>query len=345
MEARNNLDVCRLEKGNQLTMTIPLISIIVAIYNVEDYLAKCIESILNQTYTNIELILVVDGSHDGSLNICQDYAANDSRITIIQKENGGQSTARNAGLDVAQGDYIGFVDGDDWIESEMYQTLYDIMVKEDADIVQGGWYIAYENGNVVNDSATSFYETFTSDEALDELIVPTGKHINTSVCCKLFRREIAQSCRFSPVRAYEDDEFVFRTIGSGRKIVCIDTPLYNYYYRVNSTMKASFNINKVALVTIQDNICRYIKTRYPRRYNETQKVLCSKQFYILHCLWNYLLIDEVNVAVAKLENEIMNSYDEYMSNPLMGQNKFMLWAFRYLPKALTRGVLKLKFRN
>lgn len=345
MEARNNLDVCQLEKGNQLIMTRPLISIIVAIYNVEDYLAKCIESILNQTYTNIELILVVDGSPDGSLNICQNYAARDSRITIIQKENGGQSTARNAGLDVAQGEYIGFVDGDDWVEPEMYRTLYDIMTKECADIAQCGWNKVDDTGLVENINTTFFSEGYTSDEALDELINPTGKHINTSVCSKLFRREIAKACRFSPVRAYEDDEYVFRTIGSARKIVCINTPLYNYYVRANSTMTACFNMNKVALVTIQDNICRYIKTRYPQRFNESQKVLCSKQFYILHCLWSNDDIVGAPQAAQKLQDDILQSYDEYMANPLMGQNKFMLWAFRYLPKALTRGVLKLKFRN
>lgn len=344
MEARNNLDVCRLEKGNQRTMTIPLISIIVAIYNVEDYLAKCIESILNQTYTNIELILVVDGSHDGSLNICQAYAAKDSRITIVQKENGGQSTARNAGLEIARGEYVGFVDGDDWIEPEMYQTLYDLMVKNDADIVQCGWHIANDMGNIVNDNPTSFYENFTSDDALDELILPTDKHINTSVCSKLFRRKIVENCRFSPVRAYEDDEFIFRTVGGARKIVCIDTPLYDYFNRANSTMTARFNINKVALVTIQDNICRYIKTRYPKRFNEAQKTLCSKQFYILHCLWSNAAIEGAPEAAKKLQEEILQSYDDYMANPLMGQNKLMLWIFRYLPKSISLILFRLKFR-
>lgn len=326
-------------------MSQPLISIIVAIYNVENYLAKCIESILNQTYRNIELILVVDGSPDGSLKICQDYAAKDSRIKIVQKDNGGQSTARNAGLDIAQGEYVGFVDGDDWIEPEMYQKLYDLMVKDDADIVQGGWYIASDRGNIVNDNPTPFYETFTSDEALEELIVSTDKHINTSVCSKLFRQKIVEGCRFSHVRAYEDDEFVFRAVGAARKIVCIDTPLYDYFIRANSTMTARFNLNKVALVTIQDNICNYIRTRYPKRFNDVQKSLCSKQFYILHCLWSNAAIDGATEAAQKLQDEILQSYDYYMANPLMGQNKLMLWAFRYLPKSLTRGVLKLKFRN
>ena len=117
-----------------------LISIIVAIYKVEEYLPKCIESILNQAYKNIELILVNDGSPDNSLEICNEYVIKDARVRVINKDNGGQATARNKALDIANGDYIGFVDGDDWIEIEMYQLLYNTMVAENADIVQCGWY-------------------------------------------------------------------------------------------------------------------------------------------------------------------------------------------------------------
>lgn len=117
-----------------------LISVIVAIYKVEAFLPKCIESILNQTYRNFELILVNDGSPDNSLNICNKYVSRDSRIKVLSKENGGQSTARNYALDVAKGEYIGFIDGDDWVEPEMYQTLYDVLIREKADIAQCGWY-------------------------------------------------------------------------------------------------------------------------------------------------------------------------------------------------------------
>ena len=113
----------------------PQISVIVPIYNVEKYLAKCIDSIINQTLTNIEIILVNDGSTDNSRKIIDKYDKKDSRIKVIHKKNGGQGSARNAGLDIAKGEYIGFVDSDDWIDSNMYENLYNAAISNNADIV------------------------------------------------------------------------------------------------------------------------------------------------------------------------------------------------------------------
>lgn len=116
----------------------PLISVIVPIYKAEKYLSVCVESILKQTYRNLEIILVDDASPDMCPQICDEYAANDDRIIVIHKDNGGVAEARNAGLRAARGELIGFVDADDWLAPEMYAILYDNMLKEDADISAGG---------------------------------------------------------------------------------------------------------------------------------------------------------------------------------------------------------------
>lgn len=321
----------------------PLISIIVAIYKVEEYLPKCIESILNQTYKNIELILVDDGSPDNSLMICNEYVAKDDRIKVISKENGGQATARNVGLDVAKGEYIGFIDSDDWGELEMYQMLYDTIVAENADIVQCGWYKVEPIGQKVCPHKKYFKEVYTSDEGLEELIESHGRHLNTSVCCKLFKKEVVQQFRFSPVRAYEDDEFIFKTVSIAKKIVCINTPLYNYLNRENSTMTAKFNLNKIALVTIQKNICDMLKTRLPQRFDYMQKVLCSKQFYILYCLLINSHLDTNGKETCKLRAAILSSYSEYMNNKEMGINKLMLLLIRFAPELIWSKILKCKF--
>ena len=113
----------------------PIISIIVPVYNVESYLERCINSILNQTFKNFELILVDDGSTDKSGEICDSFAGYDKRIRVIHKKNGGLSSARNVGLDVSIGKYIGFVDSDDWIDEFMYEKLYRNMIKTKSDIV------------------------------------------------------------------------------------------------------------------------------------------------------------------------------------------------------------------
>ena len=257
------------------------ISVIVAAYNVEQYLHKCIDSILAQTYKNIELILVDDGSPDNSGAICEEYAQKDSRIKVIHKQNGGQATARNVALGVATGDYIGFIDGDDWIEPEMYMRLIETLKKEDADIVQCGWYKVEPTGDKECPYSNCFKEVYTGNKGLDELINSKGGHLNTSVCCKLFKGDLARQVHFSPVRAYEDDEYIFKTVAAAKKVVCIDTPYYNYLNRVGSTMTAKFNLNKIALVTIQRNICELLKTRYPERYkffaqnSSTFSTVCS----------------------------------------------------------------------
>ena len=321
----------------------PKISVIVAAYKVEEYLHKCVDSILAQTYKNLEVILVDDGSPDSSGAICDEYALKDDRVRVIHKVNGGQSTARNAALDVVQGDYIGFIDGDDWIEPTMYEVLLGEMLKESADIGQCGWFKVSPDGVKKCPYMEQFKESYTSDEGLEELIQSKGGHLNTSVCCKLFKKEVAQNYRFTPVRAYEDDEYIFKTVSVASKIVCINNPLYNYLNREGSTMTASFNINKLALITIQKNICELLKTRLPKRFDETQKTLCSKQFYILHCLLNNPQIDKDGKEAQTLQQSIIDSYNEYMHNPLMGKNRLMLQLILYTPKWLWSKVLDFKF--
>ena len=124
----------------------PLISIIIPVYNVAPFLSQCIQSVLDQTYTHLEVIIVDDGSTDESPAICDKFAKLDTRIKVIHKKNGGLSDARNAGLDIASGDFIGFVDSDDWIDNDMYETLYNLISQYGADISACTHYLEYEDG-------------------------------------------------------------------------------------------------------------------------------------------------------------------------------------------------------
>lgn len=320
-----------------------LISVIVAIYKVEQWLPRCIDSILAQTHRNIELILVDDGSPDNCGKLCDEYAKKDARIRVIHKENGGQSTARNAALDIAQGDYIGFIDGDDWIEPTMYEVLLYHLRAFSVEIVQCGCYI-WRDGVMRKDVDSRKQVCLTSDEALDSLAASSYHEINTSVCCKLFSREVIGSTRFSPLRAYEDDEFVFRTVGKANSILCIPSWQYNYNQRENSTMTAKFSLNRIALVTIQERICDYIKERRPQLFNKLQKALCSKQFYILHCLLAAPRLEGSKDEANRIYANIMTSYREYMNNPVMGNNKLMLLLLKYTPAVVWRNILNIKYR-
>lgn len=320
-----------------------LISVIVAIYKVEQWLPRCIDSILAQTHKNIELILVDDGSPDNCGKLCDEYAKKDARIRVIHKENGGQSTARNAALDIAQGDYIGFIDGDDWIEPTMYEVLLSHLKAFSVDIVQCGCY-RWIYGNVCKDVENRKQLLLSSDKALDALTTSAFMEINTSVCCKLFKREVIGNIRFSPVRAYEDDEFVFRTVGTANSVLCIPSWQYYYNQRENSTMTAKFSLNRIALVTIQERICDYIKERRPQLFTKLQKALCSKQFYILHCLLAAPRLEGSKDEANRIYANIMTSYREYMSNPIMGNNKLMLLLLKYTPAVVWRNVLNIKYR-
>ena len=165
----------------------PKISIIVPVYNVEQYLAECIESIRNQSLTDIEIILVDDGSPDNSGAICDDYARKDDRIRVIHKKNGGLSSARNAGLEVAIGEYIGFVDSDDWVDGEMYEVLYKNAVENQAEIAacniaKMGLDGQFENFDIGNKDIL-----FTRAEGMEELI--RNQKLTFSSCNKIYKRK------------------------------------------------------------------------------------------------------------------------------------------------------------
>lgn len=319
----------------------PKITVIVAIYKVEKYIRKCIESILNQTYRNLEVILVNDGSPDNSLSICEEYAAKDSRVVVLTKENGGQSTARNYALDRCHGDYIGFIDGDDWIESQMYEVMLKAAVDFEADIIQCAC-VLHNNGSQRKDVPNRQVKVYSGEEAVRDLLSPSFAEINTSVCNKLFKREAIGTIRFTPVRAFEDDEFNVRTLAVSKKVVCIPEWLYDYNQHEGSTMTNSFNINKVALVTIQRNITDFVENNIPDLYPQCEKVLLSKELYTLANLVKYKSVDKDGAGFNYVFRGMLRRYKSYMSNNLIGQSKrLILFAIKSFPLFIIKPVLKL----
>lgn len=172
-----------------------LISIIVPIYNVDSYLRKCFDSIISQTYSDFELILVDDGSTDDSPKICDEYARKDDRIIVIHKKNGGVSSARNAGLDIAKGKYIGFVDPDDYIVSEMYECMVNAIEKYKSDMVVCGYDYIDENGNVTRPYKVKGDEKLTQKQfiSMPFNMSPTIQHV---VWNELFRKKLFNVINF-----------------------------------------------------------------------------------------------------------------------------------------------------
>ncbi len=232
-----------------------MISVLVPVFNVEKYLRRCIESILSQTYKDIELILVDDGSQDCSGIICDEYAKKDSRIKVIHQENGGPSIARNSGLDIAQGEYIGFVDSDDYIHKDMYQTLYDTLTKNDVDL-------AICNYTNDNDNNVRLWKDY-HPQLVDDIITPyeaLKRSINdlnyVVVWNKLFKREIFDDIRFPPGKIHQDNYVMPEVIYKCKKIATLSAPLYYYYLNMESTTNQEYSIKNLDHV---EAMCMRIK--------------------------------------------------------------------------------------
>lgn len=217
-----------------------LISAIVPIYNVRPYLEKCFDSIARQSYQNLEIILVDDGSTDGSGELCEDLSKRDGRVRVIHKKNGGLGSARNAGIDAARGAILSFVDSDDWIEPGMYETLSGIMCRENAQIIACGIKKVSETGEV------SYYQdnlkersVYTREEALLEL--PKNERLSNSMCNKLFRRETIQGLHINEQIYYEDNPFTPQCIARAERIAYTAEPFYCYFERTGSISRKKFS--------------------------------------------------------------------------------------------------------
>ena len=214
-----------------------LLSVIIPVYNVEEYLAKCVDSILNQTYRNLEVILVNDGSTDGSGAICDTYLPKDARVKVIHKENGGLSSARNAGMDAAKGEYISFIDSDDWIEADSYEHLLGLMEKYQVKLVCGGnWDVDGATGEKTLGICPQKEEYVTGEEFVGKMFLWDG--CDSSVCDKVFHRSLLENFRFPEGQVSEDVAITYKIVLGAERAVLSAYPFYNYYHRVGSISRA-----------------------------------------------------------------------------------------------------------
>ena len=243
-------------------MIAPLISIIVPIYQVELYLEKCIDSIINQTYKNLEIILIDDGSPDRCGAICDEYAGKDSRIRVIHQKNGGLSAARNAGLDIAKGDYIQFVDSDDWIEPEACETVLTIAEEQHADIVCFGfcWLLPTGETTLVSVNSSSEIE----EAAVIKQLICKKSVIRNFAWNKLFVRKLFDGVRFPVGRTYEDICVTYQLVHKADKIYATKAILYHYVTRENSISSKRFNAKTIKdLIAAYKQPIEFLQSEYP----------------------------------------------------------------------------------
>ena len=224
---------------------LPLISVIVPIYNVEEFLPQCVESIINQTYTNLEIILVDDGATDASGIICDKYAKIDNRIKVVHKSNGGLSDARNAGIDVAQGEFIAFVDSDDYIDENMYELMFKAQSEYDADIVRVDYRMV--GGNKYKKHSPHYPKRAISvHQGFEPLKMLLLDEFHLSAWDKLFRKSYISNTRFVKGMLNEDVRFLLDLLKHEGRVVEIQYVCYNYRVRpgsiTNSNMRSYHNL-------------------------------------------------------------------------------------------------------
>jgi len=214
----------------------PLVSIIVPIYKVEPYLQRCIDSIVSQTYTNLEIILVDDGSPDGCPQICDEYAAKDNRIVVIHKENGGLSDARNAGLDICKGEYVSFVDSDDWIADSFIENLAKAIYQSNADIGVADFIrTSLPFTAKVQLESSPHLEELNSLQSVKKLW--TKDYVTFVIACaKIYKASLFAGIRFPKGKIHEDEYTTYKLLYRASKTVFLNAPLYFYFQRDDSIM-------------------------------------------------------------------------------------------------------------
>lgn len=232
-------------------MKYPLISIIIPVYNVEKYLVQCLESVINQTYKNLEILLIDDGSTDSCVEICDAFANKDSRIKVIHKVNGGLSDARNYGLDISNGEYVAFVDSDDWLEPNMYELMLYELKRSNSDIVVCGLFREYADKTLIEKDIER-KKCYESKDALMNLL--DGSTIHDHSWSKLYKKDLFDNIRFPVGKTYEDIRTTYRLFMQASLITQIPTALYHYRQRKNSIIRSGITEGKLEWVESIENL-------------------------------------------------------------------------------------------
>lgn len=210
-----------------------MVSVIIPVYNVQEYLARCVDSVLSQTYTDLEIILVDDGSLDMSGDMCDDYAHQDSRVRVVHKSNGGLSDARNAGLDVARGSYVTFIDADDYVHPQFVEKLYDTIHSTGAQIAACTWQ-ELKDGETPRKVKLSNRRCriYSQQEAINSVFYQ--RKLNHSACSRIFDRLLFHELRFPEGALYEDLAIIYPLLCQVEKVALLESPMYYYMHRPGS---------------------------------------------------------------------------------------------------------------
>jgi glycosyltransferase len=304
-----------------------LISVIVPIYKVESYLHRCVDSILEQTYQYLEIILVDDGSPDNCPTICDEYSKKDERVRVIHKKNGGLSDARNAGMLAATGEYLMFVDSDDWLEKDAVTLLYQLLVEHNAQIAIGGMQRVEDQTNIILQSefnGEKNVESMTKTQAMK-----TFFQNGCAAWGRLYHRSVHSGIKFPVGEINEDEAIVLSLLDRCSVVVQTNEIVYNYRCRAESITTSAFSEKKLAWYRhCQDNL-RWIQQYHPELAAFAEKRLCSSILWTLREI--ALSPQNFDEIADSLQQDIRLNYHEFFKCALSRSERRRLLVLRFLP--------------
>ena len=315
----------------------PLISVIVPVYNILDYLPRCVQSIMEQTYSNIEILLVDDGSTDGTGQLCDELALTDGRIKVFHKENGGSSSARNLGISHAKGEYLGFVDSDDYIDSTMYEQLYAATTEKDVKLAQIGRNEVDENGNLLANicEPPKEIEYITNENFLKELLMHRG---DCSFCTKLVHRTLFEEDKFPEGVLNEDFHLMVKMLSKVETIVSLPEQAYHVFYRIGSNTrrenKDDFSRVYGDGIDNADMVYEMVCREYPHLQQIALRFgVFQRLEYLLHIPISQMTSD--NNQYKSCVSWIRRKWLSGMCNPILTKkNKIYQSIFAIMPKGI-----------
>ena len=291
-------------------MTTPLISVIVPVYRVEEYMERCVKSILSQTYKNLEVILVDDGSPDQCPAICDACAEKDVRVKVIHQENKGLSGARNAGIDAASGEYLAFVDSDDYVSPHFIEELYQLL--QDTGCAIGQCRFSYVKGDGLVEEGDSAFCIYRGESLMEQLYGPEEKATCFVVAWnKLYRAELFKETgiRYPEGRIHEDEATTYRLFHEAKKLAFLDRALYGYYTENGGSITSVFSAKRLQWLTAHEERIAFLKKNgYEKLLPAAYRKLCDA------CITFYFRCTEQVKDAEELKKELRKRLETYRAN-------------------------------
>lgn len=323
-------------RENEAIVQRPLVSVIVPIYKVEKYLRRCIDSILAQTYNNFELILVDDGSPDNCGKICDEYEAKYPQIKVIHQHNQGLSAARNNAVPKSKGDYITFIDSDDFVTTDYLKYLVLLIQKYDAQISAGSFVYQYEGRNLKQPKGETETMFFSSEDALENMNYAKG--FGLTAWGKLYKRSLIEANPYPVGKLFEDIATTYKIVGESTGVAYGNRQIYYWLQRSNSIMRSSFNPRQLDGIEAAEKQLEYVQNRYPKAVPAAKYRLTSKAVELTGTLF-------ASGGDKKMFNKLKSSMKKYagevLRNPKTKRSmkiRILAMQLGYYPAKITFGI-------